>query len=64
MSELLKSIQSLGDAADRLTRTCTRHGALVDSTANDNPFVTALKRSFKAASLTPSDMLAAVGRIK
>lgn len=64
MCKLLDAIESVGVAADNLTRVCARHAAIADAVANDNPFVTALKRQFLAASVTPTDLLTVLGRIK
>jgi hypothetical protein len=64
MSDLLAAIRAEGEAADMLTRACARQGALVDSVANDNPFTVALKKSFRKASVTPSDMLHMLSRVK
>lgn len=64
MCRLLDAIEGVGKAADTLTRVCARHGAIADSTAAENSVVTALRRSFRAASLTPNDMLNTLGRMK
>lgn len=64
MSRLLEAIDHEIEAADALLRACARRGALADAVANDNPFVTALRRQFSIASMTPSDMVAALGKIK
>jgi hypothetical protein len=64
MSRLLAAIRAEGEAADILTRACARQGAIADSVANDNPFTIALKRSFREAALTPTDMLQTLGRLK
>ena len=61
---LLEAIDREFEAADALLRACARHGAIADATANDNYLVNALKTSIRAASLTPSDMLATLGKIK
>lgn len=63
MCRLIEAIDSVGKAADKLTRACARHGAIADSTS-ENPMVTALRRSFRATLITPSDMLSVLGRIK
>jgi hypothetical protein len=64
MCRLLDAIDGVGKAADTLTRVCARHGAIVDSAAAENSVVTSLRRSFRAASLTPNDMLTTLGRMK
>lgn len=64
MCKLLDAIDGVGKAADTLTRVCARHGAVSDSRIAENSVVTALRRSFRAASMTPNDMLAALGKIK
>jgi hypothetical protein len=64
MSDLLDAIRAEGEAADVLTRACARQGALADSVANDNPITVALKRSFRKSSVTPSDMVHMLSRLK
>jgi hypothetical protein len=64
MCRLLDAIEGVGKAADTLTRVCARHGAIADSTPVENSVVTALRRSFRAASLTPNDMMTTLGRMK
>lgn len=64
MSRILEAIDRECAAADELIRACARHGAMVDSSANDNPFVTTLRRQFRVARFTPTDMLASLGKMK
>jgi hypothetical protein len=64
MSRLLEAIDAVGEAADKLTRACARQAAIVDATTNENPFTTALRRQFQVAAMTPTDMLATLGRVK
>jgi hypothetical protein len=61
---LLAAIRAEAAAADALTRACARHGAIADATASGNHIVNALRQSFRVAALTPTDMLAALGKIK
>jgi hypothetical protein len=64
MCRLFDAIEGVGKAADTLTRVCARHGAIVDSRAGENSVAASLRRSFRAASLTPNDMMTALGRMK
>lgn len=65
MCRLIEAINSVGEAADTLTRACARKGAVVDSaTANDNPLNALLRRSFRTTAVNPADMTAFLRRMK
>jgi hypothetical protein len=65
MSDLLTAIRAEGEAADSLTRACARQGALADAvTANDNPYIGTLRRHYREAGITPTDMLVTLGKMK
>jgi hypothetical protein len=66
MCRLVDAIERVGAAADNLTRACAREGALVDSTVvpDDASIARSLHRAFRSASLTPTDMLSTLRRLK
>lgn len=64
MCRLIDSIDHVGEAADELARVCARHSAIMDAATAERPVLTALRRTYRAAHVIPSDMLAALGKIK
>lgn len=64
MCKLIESIEHVAHAADELTRVCARHSAIADAATAERPVLTALRRTYRAAHVIPSDMVAALGKMK
>lgn len=65
MCRLIDAIDAQASAADQLTHACMSNGAIADEViVPPNPFVTTLKRQFRAAAITPTDMLIVLGKLK
>ncbi len=64
MSRLIEAIEAQAAAADGLTLACTRRQYITPEEEHLPPGVLPFRRAFRAALITPADMLAQMGKLK
>lgn len=63
-NRLLAAIEAEADAADRLTAACMHRVYIEPDEEGLPPGVVPFRRAFRTALVTPSDMTAALGKMK
>jgi hypothetical protein len=63
MSDYLAAIEAEGAAADALTQICTRRQFISPDEEGLPAGVLPFRRAFRSALVTPSDMIAALGKL-
>lgn len=64
VNRLLAAIEAEAAAADRLTAACTHRQYIAHDEEDLPPGVIPFRRAFKTTLVTPTDMVAALGKMK